>query len=898
MNDLDLHRRLTAIERRLARLEGIDEAPKVEEAAEVPTPAAPAPPPLPDPWNGRPARIPALPVEPIEPVETVETVEYARVAPPPAPARAGTFEQTVGLKWAAWGGAILSVVAVALGVKYAYDHGWLGGLPDAAKLALMSGGGFALIAAGEWVYRRVNRLSAVGLYAAGVATLFVVSYAGFGFYQVYARETAFALMALSTLVGAAVAVRGKLASVGILSIVGGNVAPLLLRGDATSPVPLLLYLLMLQSVALFLAWWGAGPKWWSLRGVALATTGLWTAALLFGGINEGVILTAACGFALLFQLELILSALRTPTAGEPSADRSPGAVFSLLVTALLAVAVFYVSREQPDLQRGLWLNLIAACVAALGGGLAAWRRNRFAALAGGFAVQAGALVVASVPVALGGAGVVLAWAALAVAFAGLGKWLKLDGPRVAAVATWGLAAGWLAWSCATPGDAVLVTWGTVFSTAIPVYLLLAGVVMLAGHSVALLIVPKIVPTPEGEGIGQDFFCKLSHLLNAGAAVTWGVAAVAALPALGATVAILCHAWGMVLIDYAFPRRALAVVAACAVVAAGVKWAALDLIEPRFAPDYSPAGRLLLNGRMAAGLLIAGSLAGVGWLKRGELARTGGRGGTFSVAVAWGVIGILTVGLAFEIDSAVAKLNVASWPADQVRQLSWTVLLAAALAAAMGVVRWMVPDPDRRASLARIPAWGAAALVAKYVMVDTLWFRLTGAPADATVVANGQVLAGAAAAGAVLLGAWLARGRFAPIAAALIAGLLLFVGSVEVDRWASNAAAPATGPILRQAGWSVWWGGFAVAAVVIGFARRLAPLRYFGLALLAVTLAKVVLVDFTVGGVGTGLRILSFAGLGVLLLGTSVLYGKLSPRLLGEAEEGERRTSNVQRPTSK
>ena len=57
------------------------------------------------------------------------------------------------------------------------------------------------------------------------------------------------------------------------------------------------------------------------------------------------------------------------------------------------------------------------------------------------------------------------------------------------------------------------------------------------------------------------------------------------------------------------------------------------------------------------------------------------------------------------------------------------------------------------------------------------------------------------------------------------------------------------------------------------------LRYFGLALLAITLLKVVLIDMS--QVQTGYRILSFMALGGILLGTSVLYGKLTPRLAGK-----------------
>ena len=52
-----------------------------------------------------------------------------------------------------------------------------------------------------------------------------------------------------------------------------------------------------------------------------------------------------------------------------------------------------------------------------------------------------------------------------------------------------------------------------------------------------------------------------------------------------------------------------------------------------------------------------------------------------------------------------------------------------------------------------------------------------------------------------------------------------------------------------------------------------------LALFAVTLLKVVTIDMS--QVSTGYRILSFVGLGGLLLVTSVLYGKLSPVLLKE-----------------
>ena len=92
----------------------------------------------------------------------------------------------------------------------------------------MSLGGFAMIAAGEWVYRKVNTIAAAALYGAGVATLFFVSHAGHAYYGLYQRETAFTMMGLTTVIGAAVAMRGRLVSIAVLALISGNLAPLVL----------------------------------------------------------------------------------------------------------------------------------------------------------------------------------------------------------------------------------------------------------------------------------------------------------------------------------------------------------------------------------------------------------------------------------------------------------------------------------------------------------------------------------------------------------------------------------------------------------------------------------------------------------------------------------------------
>ena len=53
----------------------------------------------------------------------------------------------------------------------------------------------------------------------------------------------------------------------------------------------------------------------------------------------------------------------------------------------------------------------------------------------------------------------------------------------------------------------------------------------------------------------------------------------------------------------------------------------------------------------------------------------------------------------------------------------------------------------------------------------------------------------------------------------------------------------------------------------------------GLLLLGITLIKVFTVDLA--QVHTGYRVLSFVALGLLLLATSVLYGRVAPKLVGK-----------------
>ncbi len=143
--------------------------------------------------------------------------------------------------------------------------------------------------------------------------------------------------------------------------------------------------------------------------------------------------------------------------------------------------------------------------------------------------------------------------------------------------------------------------------------------------------------------------------------------------------------------------------------------------------------------------------------------------------------------------------------------------------------------------------------------------------------------------AVLVGhAWAARrwdtpseiGSPWPLLASLATGVVLVASSFEVVRVSALVADDDT---IRGAALSIWWGLWGVALVVIGFWRRVGPVRYVGLALLSVAAVKAVVLDLA--GVSQVWRVVSFIGLGGLLLGVAVLYGRVSASLGGERVEG-------------
>jgi hypothetical protein len=339
--------------------------------------------------------------------------------------------------------------------------------------------------------------------------------------------------------------------------------------------------------------------------------------------------------------------------------------------------------------------------------------------------------------------------------------------------------------------------------------------------------------------------------------------------------------------------------------------------------------------MGMGVLLAASLAIMVWLKQTDFERlltvSLGRSlssSAFFFALAILVLLILTIGLSFEADRLVERAAAAGrelvWSVQQLKLFALTILWEMIVLVLAFIGRTSEPralatgQSLRPVGFQTVLPWILFLVVAaKFMFFDMLMMRLTAVQgaAPVTVFFNLQVLTAL-----LLLTGFFCLSRLSPLplpitlpdkststgifdvetgkefplaqggvdeavrmvqmvanSAALL--ILLLAGTLEIDRaFAGPLAASFSDPHLaEEVAISIFWSFFAIAAVLAGFRFWSAGLRLFGLTLFGITVLKVLLIDLR--EVRFGYRILSLLGLGLLLLATSVLYGKSGAKRL-------------------
>jgi uncharacterized membrane protein len=200
---------------------------------------------------------------------------------------------------------------------------------------------------------------------------------------------------------------------------------------------------------------------------------------------------------------------------------------------------------------------------------------------------------------------------------------------------------------------------------------------------------------------------------------------------------------------------------------------------------------------------------------------------------------------------------------------WWLVLAVGFAA--------VGLQNQRRWLARLATILLTAAVIKWLIFDVLVLRPGSSTEDILPVLNWKFMAGAAMTSALL---WLLRSlRTRDMQPAAMTGTLLLVlacvligwgGTFEIERLLNRATNVSwdIGQAIQMS-WSIWWGLYATVLLVVGFVLKSPTARYISIAIYAITAGKVMLVDLA--HIHMAYKVLSLMGLGLLLLGGSLLY---------------------------
>ena len=205
--------------------------------------------------------------------------------------------------------------------------------------------------------------------------------------------------------------------------------------------------------------------------------------------------------------------------------------------------------------------------------------------------------------------------------------------------------------------------------------------------------------------------------------------------------------------------------------------------------------------------------------------------------------------------------------------TWWILVGGVLVLAAGL--WL----REKEQVFLCAILGAAALF-KWMLYDLLVSRLEDGFAGGeglTAVLNSTWIIGITMAVLLLAIQPLLKRRGLPVPASgrlimtlLAAFVVLWAGSFEVDRYVQAVRETLHDPTKAlHMGLSLWWAVWASVLLAVGFGSRVTAVRYFAIALYAITIIKVFLCEMS--DVQAVYRILSFLGLGILLLAASLLY---------------------------
>ena len=833
----DRRARLEQLERRLSALEqtiaGIAASPVRARTApaEAPMPEWPEPEPETKPIEARPAPQP-IPAAPPRPAE---------------PAGPSLWERLFGTNLVVKVGVIVLFFGVAFLLKYAYERVHV---PIELRLIGVAIGAIVMLGIG-WRLRGSRPGYALALQGGAVGILYLVIFGAFRMFHLLPAPLAFALLVVVAASSAALSIAQNSLTLAAIGVSGGFLAPVLASTGKGSHVMLFSYYAVLNAGIVAIAW----VKAWRVLNVL------------------GFVFTFAIG------------ALWGSKAYVPEHFATTEPFLLLFFAMYLAIPILFARRRAVELKDYVDGTLVFGVpIVAFGLQTAMVKNFQYGAAFSALALAAVYLAVALALFRRAGPALrmlVEAFIALSLAFGTLSIPLAFDGRMTSAA--WALEGAAVAWIAVRQGRLLARSFGYFLQFA-------AGLAFLFGIDKPYGATPVLNSGYLGSAFVAvaGLFCAaylernrerlhplertLSYVLLGWGALWWFA---------GGMHEIVRH------VPWAYRTQAVLVFFAASSVAFSLisvraRWPSARWLRLALYPAIvmQAALEMLRGVHPFAELGLAAWLIAFGahfWLLARHENDHRPLGEGLHAAGVW-VLAILGAReVAFWIDYAVEGKRI--WPS-----IAWALVpgaLLAVLAAPRMQARWPIAGRER----AYVVAGGTP--IAIFLALWVLYANTKdGDPFPLPYVPLLNPLDLALVAAFILIATWL-RGAARhglqaqlesarnPIYALFAVGGFICVNGVllrTVHHWTGLpfVLQPMLASQLVQASFSILWMLLALGAMVVATRRAIRPVWICGAALMGIVVAKLFLVDLS--GIGTLERIVSFLGVGVLML----LIGYLSP----------------------
>lgn len=311
------------------------------------------------------------------------------LSPAPAPREPNPLLERIRTNWMIWLGGICVALAGIFLVRYSIDRGLLG---PVARIVVAVAGGLVLHGFAEWLRRRTRGAHPAFAALAGGAsiTLYAAIFAGQALYSLLSPGLTFALLAAVSLLTMALALlHGPLLA--IIGILGAYVVPILVASDDGNIIVALIYSLIVSAAALLLMRYVYRP--WLLFGVVAGALGWWLLSLSAPEAEgaQGFYLAAFTWLVLavpVFDWTLLREPRRTDPGGKRSTagrelSLSPVEFAVMLAVAAEAISIAHLGFTTARESLILWTPLVAIVLLA--------SRNREAFVPLGWAMLASQL---------------------------------------------------------------------------------------------------------------------------------------------------------------------------------------------------------------------------------------------------------------------------------------------------------------------------------------------------------------------------------------------------------------------------------------------------------------------------------------------------------------------------